>query len=354
MDAFVLVLVAALVAACLFVPLYLLRITPIVYATAVVKVKESKLMDDKKYEEFASLDLEDFPSFFEDTDYGKHITAPSYENIERGLLLYERDLDHEVFDLIPKDLSEVFDFLIRKWDVLNLRRVLAGIHAGIPEEEVKEGLVEAGYMYDSIQELAGRGIEEAASALEGTPYDIREGMEEYRATNNFSFIDLLLKKRMFEKVVEEAMWSREKKLKTFNAYLQVLADSLDMKAMLRGKAGGVGIEELRRFLMKFDVEREYEESKDVNDFLVRLGETKYSYLIEDVGEGLDLTEVERKSEEQVLKRGKEISVAETFGLGPVVSFMAQKEAEIRNIRLIAKLTAEGFSPEKIRESLLFA
>jgi V/A-type H+-transporting ATPase subunit C len=354
MEALVLVSVAALVAACLFVPLYFLRITPIVYATAVVKIKESKLMDDKKYEEFASLELEDFPSFFENTDYGQHITEPSYENIEQGLLLYERDLDREVFDLIPKDVSEAFDFLIRKWDVVNLRRVLAGIHAGIPGEEVKEGLVEAGYMYDSIQELAGRGMEEAVSALEGTPYDIREGMEEYRATNNFSFIDLLLKKRMFEKVVEEAIWSREKKLKTFNKYLQVLADSLDMKAMLRGKAGGVGAEELRRFLIKFDVEREYEESKDVNDFMARLRETRYSYLIEGVGEGLDLTEVERKSEEQVLKKGKEISIAETFGLGPVVSFMAQKEAEIRNIKLIAKLKDEGVSPEKISKSLLIS
>ncbi|MHC1599407.1 MAG: V-type ATPase subunit [Candidatus Methanospirareceae archaeon] len=353
MEALVFVLVAVLVAAILFVPLYFLRITPIVYATAVVKIKEARLMDDKKYEEFASLDLGDFPSFFENTDYGQYLTEPSYENIERGLLLYEKDLDREIFDLIPKNLSEVFDFLIRKWDVANLRRVLGGIHAGIPEEEVREGLIEAGYMYDSIQELAGREMEEVVSALEGTPYDTKEGIEEYRATKNFSFIDLLLKKRMFERVVERVVWSGEKKLKTFNEYLQVLVDSLDLKAMLRGKAGGVGAEEIRRFLVKFEIDREYEESNGMNEFLARLKETRYSYLVEEVGEGLDLMDVERKLEERVLRKGKEISTAETFGLGPVISFLALKEAEIRNIRLIAKLKAEGFSPEKIREFLVF-
>ena len=352
MDVLVLVLVAALAAVIFFVPLYLLRITPIIYATAVVKIKEARLIGDKKYEELVSLDLEDFPSFFENTDYGQYITEPTYENIERGLLHHEKDLDHEIFDLIPKDLSGVFDYLIKKWDVANLRRVLGGLHAGMPVEEVKEGLVEAGYMYESIQELSERDMEEVVSALEGTPYDIREGLEEYRATNNFSFIDLLLKKRMFERVVEEAVWSREKKLKTFNDYLQVLADSLDLNAMLRGKAGVVGAEDIRRFLMKFDVDREYEESKDVDEFLVRLKETRYSYLIGDVGEGLDLMELERKIEEQVLRKAKDISTAEAFGLGPVISFLAMKEAEIRNIRLIAKLKEEGVSPEKIREFLL--
>ena len=352
MDVLVLVLVAALAAVIFFVPLYLLRITPIIYATAVVKIKEARLIGDKKYEELVSLDLEDFPSFFENTDYGQYITEPTYENIERGLLHHEKDLDHEIFDLIPKDLSGVFDYLIKKWDVANLRRVLGGIHAGMPVEEVKKGLVEAGYMYESIQELSERDMEEVVSALEGTPYDIREGLEEYRATNNFSFIDLLLKKRMFERVVEEAVWSREKKLKTFNDYLQVLADSLDLNAMLRGKAGVVGAEDIRRFLMKFDVDREYEESKDVDEFLVRLKETRYSYLIGDMGEGLDLMELERKIEEQVLRKAKDISTAEAFGLGPVISFLAMKEAEIRNIRLIAKLKEEGVSPEKIREFLL--
>ena len=352
MDVLVFVLVAALAAVVFFVPLYLLRITPIIYATAVVKMKESRLIDDKKYDELVSSDLEDFPSFFENTDYGKYITEPTYENIERGLLLHEKDLDYEIFDLVPKDLSGVFDYLIKKWDVANLRRVLGGLHAGMPVEEVKEGLVEAGYMYDSIHELSERDMEEVVSALEGTPYDIRAGLEEYKATRNFSFIDLLLKKRMFERVVEEAIWSREKKLKTFNDYLQVLADSLDLNAMLRGKAGRVGADEIRRFLMKFDVDREYEESKDVDEFLVRLKETRYSYLVVDVGEGLDLMELERKIEEQVLRKAKDISTAEAFGLGPVISFLAMKEAEIRNIRLIAKLKEEGVSPEKIREFLL--
>lgn len=352
----VFVLVIALTASISFAFLYLLRVTPVVYATAATRVKAARLMIEKNYEELLSRDLEDFPSFFDDTGYGKYITESRYEDIESGLLRYEKDMDYELFGLIPKNWSGAFDFLIKKWDIANLRRVLLGIHADIPEEEVRESLVDAGYMYDTIPGLVGRDMDGVVSALADTAYDIREGLEEYKMSKNYSFIDLLLEKRMFESVVAGVAQSGERKLKILNEYLQVLAESLDLKAMLRGKASGVSAEEMRRFLMKIEVEREYEDTKDVKEFLVRLMDTRYSYLIENggvrEGEGGDIMDIERKIETQVLRKGKELTVAEAFGLGPVISFLVMKEVEIRNIRLIAKSKADGVSAEKIREHLL--
>jgi len=359
MDGLVFVLAAAFGAAIFFIPIYLLRITPVIYATAVVKMKETRLIDGKKYEDLILLGLEDFPSFFENTDYGLYITEPIYEKIERGLLLHERELNYEIFDLIPTDLSDAFDFLIKKWDIANLRRVLLGIHADIPEEEVRESLVDAGYMHETIQGLVGREMDEVVSALAETAYDIREGVEGYKVSKNYSFIGLLLEKRIFESAVEGVAKSGERKLKSLNEYLQVLGDSLDLKAMLRGKASGAGVEEIRRFLMKFDVEQEYEDSRDVKEFMVRLMDTRYSHLIAANGgveEGMrwDIMDTEQKIETQVLRKARELSIAETFGLGPLISFLVMKEAEIRNIRLIAKSKAEGVSAEKVRKFLLSA
>ena len=204
-------------------------------------------------------------------------------------------------------------------------------------------------MYDFISGLVGMEMEEIVSALEGTPYDIKEGVEEYKVTGNFSFVDIALEKKMFERVVEKLEKRREKELKTFKNYLQVFIDSLDLKTMLRGKADGIDAGTIRKFLIKFEVEREYEESSDMNEFLERLKETRYSYLIDEVREGSDLTEVENKIEDAIFKKGKEISASEAFGLGPIIGFLVMKEAEIRNIRAIYRAKEAGLPPEEIRK-----
>lgn len=331
---------------------YLLRIAPLVYATAVIRAKEAKLMDVRGFEELILSPFEDFCSVLENTEYGKYVEEPEYEEIERDLLIYKKDLHDEIFGLIPERFEEVFDFLNREWDVANLRTVLVGIHAGMPEEEIRKRLVEAGYIFNLIEGLPGKEVEEVVSALEGTPYNIKGGIEEYKVTRDFSFIDVALEKMLLEGMLEKVEGKKKKELRTFKHYLQVLIDSLDLKAMLRGKAGGVGAEEIKRFLMKFEVEREYEDSEGIKEFLERLRETRYFSLIEDVKEELDLMEMEKKVDETVLRKGKEISITETFGLGPIIGFLVMKEAEIRNIRLIAKLNEAGVSQEKIKEFLL--
>jgi V/A-type H+-transporting ATPase subunit C len=331
---------------------YLIRIAPLVYATAVVRAKEAKLMTEKSFEELSLSPFEDFCSILENTEYGRYVGGTGYEEIERGLVLYKRDLHEEILGLVPDKFEEVFDFLTREWDVANLRTVLVGMHAGMSGEEIKGRLIEAGYMFDFIPGLVGKEMEEVTSALEGTPYDIREGIEKYKATKNFAFIDISLEKSFLKGIIEKVEEKERKELKTFDEYLQVLIDSFDLKAMLRGKAEDIDAGEIRRFLMNFEVEKLYEESPGMNEFLERLKETRYSYLVEGVEEGLSLVEIERKIEEAVLRKGKEISTAETFGLGPIIGFLVMKEAEIRNIKLIAKLKEEGVGVDRIREFLV--
>ena len=331
---------------------YLWRIAPLAYAAAVISAKEARLIDKKVYEELILSPFEGFCSILESTEYGRYVGGTGYGEIERGLLLYKRDLHEELFRLIPKRFEEVFDFLTREWDVANLRTVLVGIHAGMPEEEIKKRLVEAGSIFNLIERLVGKEMEEVALALEGTPYDIRPGVDEYKATKNFSFIDVTLEKVLLERMLEKVEGRKKKELRAFKQYLQVLIESLDLKAMLRGKAQGVAGEELKRFLMNFEGAREYEDSESVKEFLEKLRGTGYAYLLGEVREGLDLIELEKKIDEAVLSKCKEIAVTETFGVAPLLGFLTKKDAEMRDIRVIAKLKEEGISSERIREFLV--
>ncbi len=320
-------------------------VIPFLYPTGVIMAKEAKLLDDSKFEDLTLLPLEEFPSFFENTEYGGHIESESYEGIERGLLLFKKDLHYEIFDLIPDKFSDIFDFLMKEWDVINLRTVLTGVHAGLSAEEVRSRLIEEGEMFEKISNLAGEEIERIASTFEGTPLEV--AIEEYSRARDFSGVDVALGKWIIEDTFTKLDGRREKGLQVFKRYLEIYTDCLNLKTMLRGKEGGATEEEIKRFLIGAEVTRVYGETEGAREFLERMRETRYGYLIVEVDE--DVMKMEHRIDEAMLRAVKRLSSEEAFGLGQIIKFLTLKDTEIRNLKLIAKLKAEGVGIDRIKE-----
>lgn len=320
------------------------ELIPFLYPTGVIMAKEAKLLDDSRFEELSLLPLEDFPSFFENTEYGKYIESESYEGIERGLLLFKKDLHYEIFDLIPDKFSDIFVFLVNEWDVINLRTVLTGVHAGLSAEEVRSRLIEGGEMFEKISNLAGEEMEKIASTFEGTPLEVAIG--EYNRVKDFSGVDVALGKWIIEDTFTKLDGRRGQGLRVFRKYLEIYTDCLNLKTMLRGKEGGATEEEIKRFLIGAEVTRVYEETEGVREFLERMRETRYGYLIVEVDE--DVMRMEHRIDEAMLRAVKELSSEEAFGFGQIIRFFTQKDMEIRNLRAIAKLKAEGEGIDRIK------
>jgi len=319
-------------------------VIPFLYPTGVIMAKEAKLLDDSKLEELTLLPFEDFPSFFENTEYEKYIDAASYEEIERGLLLFKKDLHYKIFDLIPDKFSDIFVFLVKEWDVINLRTVLTGVHAGLSVEEVRSRLIEEGEMFEKISNLAGEEIDKIASTFEGTPLEV--AIEEYSRAKDFSGVDVALGKWVLEDTFTKLDGRREKKLCVFKKYLEIYTNCLNLKTMLRGKQGGAAEEEIKRFLIGAEVTRVYGETEGVREFLERMRETRYGYLIVEVDE--DVMRMEHRIDEAMLRAVKRLSSEEAFGLGQILRFLTLKDTEIRNLRAIAKLKAEGVGIDRIK------
>lgn len=319
-------------------------VIPFLYPTGVIMAKEAKLLDDSKFEELTLLPFEDFPSFFENTEYEKYIEAASYEEIERGLLLSKKDLHYEIFDLIPDKFSDIFDFLVKEWDVINLRTVLTGVHAGLSAEEVRSRLIEEGEMFEKISNLAGEEIDKIASTFEGTSLEV--AIEEYNRVKDFSGVDVALGKWVLEDTFTKLDGRREKGLRVFKKYLEIYTDCLNLKTMLRGKQWGAAEEEINRFLIGAEVTRVYGETEGVREFLERMRETRYEYLIVEVDE--DVMRMEHMIDEAMLRAVKELSSEEAFGFGQILRFLTLKDTEIRNLKLIAKLKAEGVGIDRIK------
>jgi ATP synthase A1 C subunit len=348
-DLFVFVLIFSLSAALVFFVWYKIKDSiPFLYSTGVVMAKEAKLIDDSRFEELILSSLEDFVAFLENTEYGAFIKGGRYEEIERGLLLFKKNLYAELYRLIPERFTDIFDFLLREWDVMNLRTVLTGVHAELPVEEVRNRLIEGGSIFEQISSLAGEDLEKIASTFEGTP--LGAAIEEYNKVKTFSGIDAVLGKWMIEDILRKLDGRSEKKLWAVKRYVDISVDVLNLKVMLRGKGGGVTEEEIKRFLLGAEVPRVYGETGSVREFLERIREMRSGYLVAEVEE--DVMRMEHRIDEAVLRTVKELFSEDAFGFEPILRFFVMKEAEIRNLRLIAKLKAEGVPVERIKELVL--
>jgi len=274
----------------------------------------------------------------------QHAMLKEVEEIERGLLLSKKDLHYEIFDLIPDKFSDIFDFLVKEWDVINLRTVLTGVHAGLSAEEVRSRLIEEGEMFEKISNLAGEEIDKIASTFEGTSLEV--AIEEYNRVKDFSGVDVALGKWVLEDTFTKLDGRREKGLRVFKKYLEIYTDCLNLKTMLRGKQWGATEEEINRFLIGAEVTRVYGETEGVREFLERMRETRYGYLIVEVDE--DVMRMEHMIDEAMLRAVKELSSEEAFGFGQILRFLTLKDTEIRNLKLIAKLKAEGVGIDRIK------
>ncbi|MDI6811137.1 MAG: V-type ATPase subunit [archaeon] len=321
---------------------------PFLYPTGVIMAKEARLLDDNRLDELALMSLEEFVSSLGGTEYGEYIKGTGYEEIEKGLLLFRKNLYSELFKLIPERFTDIFDFLVREWDVMNLRTVLTGVHAGLPVDKVRNRLIEGGEMFEKIASVAGEDIERIASTFEGTP--LAGAIEEYNRIKDFSGIDLALGKWMIEDISLKLDGRGGKKLWMVKRYLDIYVDGLNLKVMLRGKEGGVTEDEIKRFLIGAEVARVYGETGSVREFLERVRETRYGYLIAEVED--DVMRMELRIDEAVLRKVKELSSEEAFGFGPILRFLVMKDAEIRNLRVIAKLKGEGVPNERIKEMMV--
>jgi V/A-type H+-transporting ATPase subunit C len=321
---------------------------PFLYPTGVVMAKEAKLMDDSRFEELILMSYEDFVSFLENTEYGAFIKGAAYAEIERGLILFKQKLYAELYRLIPEQFTDIFDFLLREWDMINLRTVLTGMHAGLSVDEVTARLIEGGTMFGKISSLVGEDLEKIGATFEGTPLGL--AIEEYTKIKNFADIDLTLGKWMIEDISQKLDGRSEKKLWGVKRYVDISLDVLNLKAMLRGKGSGATEERIKRFLVGAGVMRVYSETGSVREFLERMRETRYGYLLAKVEE--DMMRMEQRIDEAMLKAVKDISQEEAFGFEPIIRFLVMKDAEIRNLRLIAKLKAEGVTNEQIKEMVL--
>ena len=99
------------------------------------------------------------------------------------------------------------------------------------------------------------------------------------------------------------------------------------------------------------------DSPDVTNVVSGLEGTKYADALTDVvpqyNETGSVAVFERALDVYVAEHAKSLASKKPLGVGPIIGYLSQKEAEIKNLKIIARAKREAdFPNSKIREMLI--
>ncbi|ACS32646.1 V-type ATP synthase subunit C [Thermococcus gammatolerans] len=329
------------------------KYTPYSYPNARINAMEAKLLTGQRFNELAeSRTLQNFIVNLEDTDYKVHLSGVTEDplEIERA---FERALASTYLlmeEILPKRVSGFFRLLLEEWDVRNIASV---VKAKVRGEPAIDYVVEIGTMVPKVKAIAeAKTMEEILVILEGTPYE-----EHYQrlllGEIDVDQFETELYKVYYSRLLEYATSRKEEERLILEEFVRTKIDIRNIVTLLRAKRAGLPGEVIKRHLIpggsvKLDTALNVD---DLGMALAELDSTKYGKVLRDEREKIekDLTLVEPVLQNHLLRRMEELTRFYPLSVATPLSYILKKEREIKKLRAMAKLIADGFEPEKIKE-----
>jgi len=339
-------------------------IIPYVFSTARIRAKESKLIQGDKLEDLITADsLTEVFSYLETTEYARYmqdLMLTGSEAVERTLLSQMADTYVEVAAMVPNKVQSTFAVLAQVWDVRNIKTVLRGVQEGIPSDDIRAHLLPVGELdQKKLYDMAELNtVADVVSALEETRYAaLVEALPRYEEAKNMLHLETAL-----DKVHWESTWAtvEQTDVVPLKKYLAICVDTTNLKTLFRAKKEGLALDSIQSSLISggtvLKTAMKAFEEVDVPSMVLALEGTEYYSALSNAVPEYEQTEsliaVENALDRYMIIAGRDISIKQPFGIGPLVGFIAQKEAELRNVRAIARGKEAGMSVDEIRNIVI--
>jgi V/A-type H+-transporting ATPase subunit C len=138
-------------------------------------------------------------------------------------------------------------------------------------------------------------------------------------------------------------------------------DSVNVKLILRLKQEGVPPQEIDKYPIRPSHEltepmlKAMIMAEDVRSAAHMIHITSVGRVLREISEKIEKEGVqaaERALDEFYLRVCKWLGLVRFFSIAPTISYIAQKENEVKNLRVIVRLKADGVSPQEIKETLV--
>lgn len=347
------------------------RTTPYVYCSAKISAWEARSVPESRLLEFAdAAKVTNVLAGLDDTDYGPYLKdIPRLEKIdviaiERSFKMSLSERYRDLLAMVPREGKGVIAKLIQRIDLWNLKALLTAIHNKLPKEERMKDLIPSPTLPTHRLELlaSAETLEEFLKYLEGTEY-FEVASKALQAYEKLGLIALTsaLDKHYYSSLWAEALKVRHQRqiLKTVIGYE---IDAVNIKLILRLKKEGVAPDEIDKFVIRPSHELSEETlrsmilAENVSASVEAISHTRYGPILAEAMPLLESTgsllAMEKSLDEGLLRICKWMSIVKLLSLAPVLFYIYMKEAEVKNLRTIIRLKADGVEPERIKELLV--
>ncbi len=338
---------------------------PYTYPNARVRARTGRLFNEKEFSEIVeSQNVEEVKNYLRGVpDYAKYIdTYPLEKALDSQLA--------ETYDLIaritPDDSKDSFKFLLKKWDIKNIKSIIIAKEAGLSQEQTVDLVVPFGELSNKLDSLIDSdSVEEVLNALEGTEYPkvVEDAIPIYKETGLLLPLEASMDKYLLENLLKTSATPEDENTTLLHNYIGTMVDVANIKIILRAKADNIKYEDIEPYMVSDGYEirewklKELMEAEDVSGVISGLEGTDYAPMLSDAmsefTETGSMANFEKLLDGYVVKTAKTISLKNQFGIGPMIGFLSRKETEVRNLKIIARGKREaGFSSSMIKEMLV--
>jgi len=335
------------------------------YVNAKIMAKEGKFISSARWEDlWGCTSPGEIASLLEGTDYFPHLSEGAVSDskkLEKAVLKELSSLETEISTIIPKGAWPIKEYLLKKWDIINVRAVMRGIHGDIKKkDEIADSFIEGGELDVAFIKtlINAESMDDFVALLAKTPYQsLIDGLSKYNETKNLFFLEASL-----DRIFWEDIWVKVfkiKGIKEFREFIGICVETHNLKIILRAKNDGLLLEDINHFLIPdctalngllsaFDEE-------DLSGFIPLLEDTLYFESLLSAQQEYEKTgsilAFEQALDNLVLKKAEDMRKKKPFGSGPLVGFLVSKDAEVKNLLTIVRSTEVDLDRNEIREAL---
>jgi ATP synthase A1 C subunit len=366
----ILLLILGLVGVSLvFIFLHARRTAAYVFCNATISTWEARLLPDARLMEFAELpNVQALLSALGETEYRLQLKETEKEKIdmieiERAFHEHISGRFKELLELVPRERKDTIKRLLQKADLWNLKTILTMIHNKVPKELRARELIPSPITPpEKLELLSSAGdMTELLEFLKGSEYFdvISKALPDYE---KYGLAPLLtaLDKHYYSLLWEEVL-AKKPQRRILRTVVGFQIDSVNAKLILRLKQEGVPPPEIDRFLIRPSHElseamlKAMVMAEDLRSAVHMIHITSVGKVLGVVSEKIEREGVEaaeRTLEVHYLKLCRWLGLMNFFSIAPALSYIAQKENEVKNLRVLIRLKADGVSPHEIKETLV--
>ncbi|MEW6222763.1 MAG: V-type ATPase subunit [Candidatus Hadarchaeota archaeon] len=339
------------------------------FCNATASAWEAKLISETRMMELADTpNLQALLSALEDTEHRFWATevrkseAPDIADVERALYEHQSSKYRELLEMLPDERKKTVRKLLERTDAWNLKAIITMIHNSVPKELRLKDIVPSPTMpRERLEMLASAGdFNGLLEFLKGSEYFsvISGSLEDYKIKGLLPILTAI--DRQYYSSLWADVQSKKAQRKILAPIVGFQIDSLNVNLILRLKSEDVVRQDIDGYLVKPSHEltepmlREMIVAEDVRSTIHMIHITTPARALEGC-----MAEVESKGpaaaekalEESYVKLCKWFGFTQFFSIAPVLSYIAQKDNEVRNLRAVIRLKAEGVEPQEIKEMI---